>query len=64
MSSLCDTCAKRMKEITYVGLSTVAWTGKYVCTPYNNAPTLPDVVKECKGYVPRKKGQMSLEAFV
>ena len=63
MSSLCDTCAKRMKEITYVGLSTVAWTGKYVCNPYPNAPTLPDVVHECSRYMPKNRGQMTLEAF-
>lgn len=62
--SLCDTCAKRMKEITWVGFSTVAWTGRYVCNPYPNAPTVPETVRECDRYVPKKKGQLSLEAFV
>jgi hypothetical protein len=31
MSSLCDTCTRRMKHIVFTGFSTVAWDGTYTC---------------------------------
>lgn len=62
MSSLCDTCAKRTREIAFTGISTVRWTGRYSCGIFSNEPL--GSVAECGRYTPRNRGQMTLEAFL
>ena len=79
MSCLCATCAHSIKEIRFVGFSTVAWTGKYQCDKQyqehdwklrrNEDGILQDLseptTEECHDYAPlRSGGQTSLEAFV
>jgi len=60
--SLCDTCARRMKHIVFVGFSTVAWDGGYTCGPLSEEILGPKA--QCERYEPKRQGQLSLEAFV
>ncbi|MBQ7701764.1 MAG: hypothetical protein IJT54_05105 [Candidatus Methanomethylophilaceae archaeon] len=79
MIPLCATCQHRVKEIRYVGFSTVAWTGKYQCDRqyqehdwklrYDAEDKLHDLseptTEECADYAPSKsRGQTSLEVWI
>lgn len=75
----CSTCKHRIKEIRFVGFSTVAWTGQYQCDRQyqehdwklrrNEEGELQDlsepITTSCPDYAPeRSRGQTALEAFL
>lgn len=77
---ICSTCKHRVKEIIFVGFSTVKWTGKWQCDrQYTETDwklhqcedgifrdeSAEPITEGCPEYTPeRSRGQTALEAFL
>ncbi len=59
---LCAVCQHRMKQIRFCGLSRVMWTGHYLCD-IRVLSDEPSDRFQCDNFIPRKKGQTSMDAW-